>query len=292
MKFVRIAAERVIFAAEVPDGQLYPLDGKPGAPADYVKLWLEARAAHSSVTQAAQQRLAGTPPLPWSLSELEANLDADGPRLLMPYVPPEAWGAAFTYPARAGAPDPYADVRHAGRPVVFFKATPQRCVGPFEAIGSRGDAEAMIPEPELGVLLSPAGEVIGYTVVNDVSSRDLPQQHPLYMCYSKTFDRCVSLGPAVVAPEAIPDPRMLSVHCRVTRGQDVLWDESGRVGAMTRSIEDLVAYTLAHNQVPPGTLLATGSAMSPPRGMHLIENDLVEISIPEIGRLANRVTIV
>lgn len=289
MKFVRLATPAPIFAAETDEGALYALSTLPGGPADYLQLHAAAMAAGLTPTAYAARLLPASAPLPWRLAELDVTPDPARPHLLMPYVPPEVWGAAFTYPARPGLNDPYADVRHAGRPVVFFKATPPRCVGPNDAVGSRADTTAMIPEPELGVILNGQGGIIGYTVVNDVSSRDLPQQHPLYMCYSKTFDRCVSLGPAIAPPEAIPNPLALSVQCRVERAGQVLWDETGTTGTMTRTLDDLVTYTVAHNQVPPGTLLATGSAMSPPRGMHLVEGDVVEVTIPTIGRLCNSV---
>jgi 2-dehydro-3-deoxy-D-arabinonate dehydratase len=95
-----------------------------------------------------------------------------------------------------------------------------------------------------------------------------------------------------VPPEAIADPLDLSVRCRVTRGNDILWDETSSTRLMTRTLADLIRYTVDHNRVPLGTLLATGSVMSPPRGMHLVEGDVVEIIIPNIGRLANPVIVV
>jgi 2-dehydro-3-deoxy-D-arabinonate dehydratase len=288
MKFLRIAAgDQRLFAAEAEDGRLYRLNNAAADPGDYLQLYERAEAAGKSVTDYAAAQLAGLPPLLWTVAELDVPPDPAQPHLLLPYVPPEVWGAAFSYPARSGITDPYADVRHGGRPVIFFKATPQRCVGPNDAVGSRGDATAMIPEPELGLILDEAGKTIGYTIVNDVSSRDLPQAHALFMCYSKTFDRCVSLGPAVLPPEAVPNPLDLSVRCVVKRGADTLWDETSTTGLMTRTLADLVHYTVDHNRLPLGSLLATGSVMSPPRGMHLVENDFVEVIIPPLGRLAN-----
>ena len=287
MRFVRIAAGgQRIFAAETNDGRLHRLNNAAG---DYLELYETAIAAGQSVTDYATGLVSAAAPLPWTIAELDVTPNPARPHLLLPYVPPEVWGAAFSYPARPGVPDPYADVRHGGRPVVFFKATPQRCVGPNDAVGSRGDATAMIPEPELGVILDSAGVNIGYTIVNDVSSRDLPQAHALFMCYSKTFDRCVSLGPAVLPPEAVANPLDLSVRCVVKRGAETLWDETSTTGRMTRTLADLVHYTVDHNHVPLGTLLATGSVMSPPRGMHLVEDDMVEVIIPPLGRLANPV---
>jgi 2-dehydro-3-deoxy-D-arabinonate dehydratase len=292
MKFVRIASGTgAVFAVEADDGYLYRLDAG-GGPSGYLALQAQAATAGQTVSDYTRAQLDSAPALPWTLAELDVAPGGGQPCLLLPLVPPEVWGAAFTYPARPGVPDPYADMRGAGRPVIFFKATPHRCVGPNDAVGSRADATAMIPEPELGALLDAGGRIIGYTVVNDVSSRDLPALHPLYVCYSKTFDRCVSLGPAVIPPEAAPDPGALSVTCRVTRGERVLWDETGSIGRMTRTLDDLVSYTISHNRVPPGTLLATGTAMSPPRDMHLQAGDLVECVIPEIGRLANPVVVV
>jgi 2-dehydro-3-deoxy-D-arabinonate dehydratase len=293
MRFLRCLADReASFGVETEGGHLRRLDTMPGGPSSYLELYELALAAGQTVTDFVSAQLNQAAALPWPVDALDVAPNPARPHLLLPYVPPEVWGAAFSYPARPGVPDPYADVRHGGRPVVFFKATPHRCVGPNDAVGSRGDATAMIPEPELGLVLDAAGGVIGYTIVNDVSSRDLPQAHPLFVCYSKTFDRCVSLGPAVVPPEAVADPLDLSVRCRVTRGAAVLWDETSTTRLMTRTLRDLIHYTVDHNRVPLGTLLATGSVMSPPRGMHLAEGDMVEIIIPMLGRLANPVILV
>jgi 2-dehydro-3-deoxy-D-arabinonate dehydratase len=287
MQIIRVAdGDDIYFCAADADGAITRLNQRPEDPQDY--LALAAQAGPGGVVARARELAARGARLPWSLADLDVPAGPGRPRLLIPYVPPEAWGAAFTYP-RPGANDPYARDRQAERPVIFFKATPRCCVGPNEPIGSRSDATAMIPEPELAVVLDSSGAIIGYTGANDVSSRDLPQASPLYVCYSKTFTNCLSLGPAVVPPEALPDSTHLDIHCRVTRNGTVLWDSTGNTGNMLRRFEDLARHLTACNDVPAGTLLATGTAISPPADLHIIEGDHVEINIPGIGRLANSV---
>ncbi len=290
MRFIRVAhGDDVYFCAVAADGAITRLNQRPDDPQDYVALY--AQAAPGSMLARAGELAARGVRLPWSLAELDVPPQPGRPRLLMPYVPPEAWGAAFTHPRR-GSNDPYARDRQAERPVIFFKATPRCCVGPNEAIGSRSDVTSMIPEPELAVVLGGNSEIIGYTAANDVSSRDLPQASPLYVCYSKTFTNSLSLGPAIVPPEALAEPTNLDVHCRVTRNGTVLWDETGNTSRMLRSFDELTRHLTACNRVPTGTLLATGTAISPPADMHIVEGDRVEIEISGIGRLANSVVTV
>jgi 2-dehydro-3-deoxy-D-arabinonate dehydratase len=285
MRFIRIArGDELYFCAVDSAGAITRLNQRPDDPQGYLELY--AQAGPGAVLARARELAGRGARLPWSLDELDVVPQRARPHLVIPYVPPEAWGAAFTYP-RAGS-DPWARDRQAERPVIFFKATPRCCVGPNEAIGSRSDVTAMIPEPELAVVLD-GSQIIGYTAANDMSSRDLPQASPLYVCYSKTFTNCLSLGPAILPPEALAEPTNLNVHCRVTRNGTVLWDETGNTSRMLRSFDELTRYLTACNQVPTGTLLATGSAISPPGDLHLVGGDRVEIEIGGIGRLANSV---
>ena len=294
MQFVRVVhGKDKIFCAVAADGELLNLTATTAAPGDFLDLYRAALAQGMGPTQLARQLLDQARPMPWTFEDVDVAPSPRDPYLTLPYIPPEIWGAAFTYLKRGGTrDDPYVRERMAERPVVFFKATPHRYVGPFEAVGSRSDCTAMIPEPELGLILSEKGETIGYTIVNDVSSRDLPLENPLYVTYSKVFDRCVSFGPIVVGADAMPEATNLDVTCRVTRAGTLIWDETGNTGRMYRTFEELIEATTAHNHVPLGTLLASGTALSPPQGMHIVEDDFLEVEISGLGCLRNPVVTV
>lgn len=291
MRFARVALGQSVILCGVDDqGALTTLNNAPGDPEDFLGLWKEAQGRGQSVLDVAAELSQGGQRLPWTLGDVDVAPTTTQPYLLMPYVPPEAWGAAFTYDWSGGSRhDAHLEERRAERPVVFFKATPHRCVGPNDAVGSRGDATSMIPEPELGLILARDGSVIGYTAVNDVSSRDMPAENPLYVCYSKTFRRCLSLGPTLVSAEAAIDPTSLDVRCRVLRDARVIWEEVGNTANMYRSYEELIHYLVRHNSIPLGTLLATGTALAPPQGLHIVEGDQVDVEIPPIGCLTNPV---
>lgn len=269
---------------------IYKLNNEPDDPGDYLALWHQAQRAGVTVSEAAAALMKKAQRMSWSLSEVDIAPDAEKPYLDLPYTAPEVWGAAFTYLRGDQTLDtPLIQERRSAYPVVFFKATPHRYVGQNDAVGSRADAKRMIPEPELGLILSSAGEIIGYTIVNDVSSRDFPQRDPLYVTYSKVFDRCVSYGPAVVAPESIENALDLGVTCRVFRNGDAIWDETGSTGTIYWSHAELIAHTSAHNALPDGTLLATGTVLSPPQEMHITDGDVLEVEIHGIGCLRNPV---
>jgi 2-dehydro-3-deoxy-D-arabinonate dehydratase len=266
----RLAAEDAGSVATFPDD----------APSDYMSLWREAARRGMSIGDLASLLLAGRSRRP------VADVDLD-----IPHVPPEVWGAAFTY----AIPRAYVSAQHVPtdplvRPVIFFKATPHRCVGPGQPIGSRGDAQQMIPEAELAVIIAD-GRVIGYTAANDVSSRDLPRENPFYMDASKIFARCCALGPAIV-PAGGLDPTRLRIGYRVIRGGTVVVTGEGSTERLSYTIDDLVRWTTKHADVPDGAVLCTGSAASPPADTHLIEGDVVEIDIDGVGVLRNAVVAV
>ncbi len=231
-------------------------------------------------------------PVPQRFDQLD-RAPGDAPHLVTPYDPPEVWGAAFTYDTRAAEPlamdDDFLRERRKQRIVVFFKTTPFRAVGPHDAVGSRSDTTKMIPEPEVGVIVGADGAVLGYTAVNDVSSRDLPREDPLYVAYSKTFTRCLSFGPCVVGPEDAPAGGHWSVRCCVQRGGEVLWDETNTTRRRYRTWDELRAALFDHNQVAHGTLYATGTVLTPPQNMHVQEGDRLLVDVEGIGRLINPV---
>ena len=210
----------------------------------------------------------------------------------------EVWAAGVTYEiseqareAESGMPDMYLDVYEAERPEVFFKATPGRTVGPGEAVGVRADSEWNVPEPELGVVLH-RGEVVGYTVGNDVSSRDIEGANPLYLPQAKVYDRCCALGPCVASPETVGDPHDLEMSMTISRDGETVFEGSTSTGEMVRTCEELVDYYTRHNAVPERAVLLTGTSIVPPDEFTLRADDSVEIEIESIGTLENPVVTV
>ncbi|WP_276274102.1 fumarylacetoacetate hydrolase family protein [Haloarcula litorea] len=216
----------------------------------------------------------------------------------VPTLVDEVWAAGVTYEiseqareAESGMPEMYLDVYGADRPEVFFKATWDRVVGPGEAVGVRGDSEWNVPEPELGVVLY-EGEIVGYTVGNDVSSRSIEGQNPLYLPQAKVYDRCCSLGPCVATPESVGDPHDLAMTMTVERDGETVYEGETSTGEMVRTCEELVSYLRRHNTVPESAVLLTGTSLVPEEGFSLAAGDEVHIDIENVGSLANGVATV
>jgi 2-dehydro-3-deoxy-D-arabinonate dehydratase len=217
---------------------------------------------------------------------------------LLPVNPAEVWAAGVTYEISEKArqeesdkPDVYIDVYESERPEIFFKSTPSRTVGPGDPVGIRGDSNWNVPEPELAVVLY-RGDIVGFTVGNDVSSRSIEGENPLYLPQAKVYDRCCSLGPCVTSLSEIEDPHDLEMTMRIHRDSDVVYDETTTTGQMVRTCEELASYLSRHNVVPDLTVLLTGTALVPDDTFTLRENDRIEIHIEEIGTLENGVVTV
>ncbi|WP_129115439.1 fumarylacetoacetate hydrolase family protein [Halegenticoccus tardaugens] len=226
------------------------------------------------------------------------NLGDVGENALLPVVPDEVWAAGVTYriseearKAESGKPEVYIDVYERDRPELFLKATPSRTVGPHESIGVRGDSEWDVPEPELGVVLH-RGDVVGYTIGNDVSSRDIEGDNPLYLPQAKVYDRCCSLGPCVATEAVVEDPHDLTMSLTIERDREVVYEGSTSTSEMATSCESLVDYLGRHNTLPETLVLLTGTALVPPESFTLEEGDLVSIDIDHIGRLVNDTVVV
>ncbi len=215
-------------------------------------------------------------------------------RLDRPFEPPEVWAAGITYKTsemerrrESDTPDVYSSVYHSERPEVFFKASPDRCVGPFEAVGIRGDSDWSVPEPELAFVLF-GGEIAGYTIGNDMSSRSIEGQNPLYLPQAKVFDRCCAIGPCFVTPDEI-DPSNLDIGCTISREGEIVWSDETSTSQMARSCEEIADWLQRHNLVPNLTTVLTGTAIVPPPEFSLREDDVVTITISGIGVLENPV---
>jgi 2-dehydro-3-deoxy-D-arabinonate dehydratase len=188
----------------------------------------------------------------------------------------------------AGGGDFYDRVYQAERPELFFKATPHRVVGTGAAVRIRKDSKWNVPEPELTLLISPGGKILGYTAGNDMSSRDIEGENPLYLPQAKVYDNCCALGPSVwVSPAA---PRLdTEIRLRIFRSEEVVFEDATKLSAMKRRLDELVHYLYREASFPRGAFLMTGTGIVPPDSFTLAVGDRVDISISGIGTLSNTV---
>ena len=248
-----------------------------------------------------------TAALQMSAAEILAALRAaeDAPQVDMPLTSvvlkapidhQEVWAAGVTYLRSRDARmeessqrDVYDRVYDADRPELFLKATPNRVSGPGEAIAIRGDSGWDVPEPELAILLNAHGELVGYTIGNDVSSRSIEGENPLYLPQAKVYSRCAALGPAVVTIDELPDVSNLEIQLTIRRGGTELFQDSTATSQLHRSLSDLTDYLLRDNEFPAGVFLMTGTGIVPPSEFTLQDGDEVTIRIDGIGSLVNPV---
>jgi 2-dehydro-3-deoxy-D-arabinonate dehydratase len=207
----------------------------------------------------------------------------------------EVWAAGVTYQrsreARAEESvdaDPYDRVYTAARPELFFKATPNRVRGPGQKVTIRADSSWDVPEPELAVVCNSRGEVIGYTIGNDVSSRSIEGENPLYLPQAKVYDGSCSLGPAIALAWDF-DPADKTIGLEIRRGGSLLFESETSTAALRRSIPELVEYLYRHQRFKSGCILLTGTGIVPPREFTLEPGDEVTIRIEGIGMLHNEV---
>ncbi|NWG12170.1 MAG: fumarylacetoacetate hydrolase family protein [Acidobacteria bacterium] len=233
----------------------------------------------------------------WSLAALDVPPDLHVPHLLAPITKQEVWGAGVTYwrsrEARmeesAGGGSFYDKVYRAERPELFFKTMPSRVVGPNAPIRVRVDSKWTVPEPELTLAISSSGQLVGYTIGNDVSARDIEGENPLYLPQAKIYKGSCAIGPVVTLAHTVSDPRKMEIRLTVRDGDGVRFEGSTSLASMKRSFEDLIAYLFRELDFPHGVFLLTGTGIVPPDDFTLQHGDVVEIEIPEIGTLRNPV---
>ena len=215
--------------------------------------------------------------------------------LVRPADPPEVWCAGVTYERSRDArieesgSDVYALVYDADRPELFLKdAQCRRTVGPGEPIAIRSDTTWNVPEPEIGVVLGDDLSIVGYTIGNDVSSRDIEGANPLYLPQAKVFAAACAIGPAIYVPQDWDAPLAIELTIRDEQGLAV-FEGSTSTAKMKRNFSDLVSWLVRDNPVPPGSVLLTGTGLVPPDDFTLLPGHVVEIHVPEIGTLTNPV---
>lgn len=223
---------------------------------------------------------------------------------LAPVSSQEVWAAGITYyvsrdarmeeSVTSDAADVYDRCYDAERPELFFKATPSRVSDPGADVRIRQDSNWNVPEPELTIAITSTGEVLGYTIGNDMSSRDIEGENPLYLPQAKIYDGCASAGPSILVTDARPDPAwsialVISRSAGVGGVREPVFSDRTTVAQIRRPFEELIEYLHRDNTFGAGCLLMTGTGIVPPSSFTLEPGDEVSITIDEIGTLTNSV---
>lgn len=219
----------------------------------------------------------------------------DATRFLPPIDDQEVWAAGVTYKrsqtARMeeseAAASCYDRVYGADRPELFFKATPHRVSGYGQPLRIRSDAKWNVPEPEITLVLSPDLRIVGLTVGNDMSSRDIEGENPLYLPQAKCYDQCAGLGPWVALFDELPAADALGVDLKIVRDGNTVFDQQTSGGQMARTFADLVGWLGKDNSFPCGAFLMTGTGIVPTSDFTLLPGDIVNITIDGVGTLSN-----
>jgi len=224
----------------------------------------------------------------------------DEVRLLTPVESQEVWAAGVTYlrskQARMEESDfsarAYDQVYEAARPEIFFKAVPEKVVSPGEAVGIRCDARWSVPEPELTLVINSSGSIVGFTIGNDMSSRDIEGENLLYLPQAKIYAGSCAIGPWVIVGAGEDDARQWTIRLEIHRGNDTVFAGDTRVDRIKRRFDELVEYLFRSQTFPRGAMLLTGAGIVPPDSFTLADGDRVRISISGIGTLENPVRVV
>ncbi len=228
---------------------------------------------------------------------LAAPVDPNVPHLLAPLDLQEVWAAGVTYlrskvarmEESEGGARFYDQVYDADRPELFLKATPWRVSGPNAPVRIRRDATWNVPEPEVALLISPSMRIVGYTIGNDMSSRDIEGENPLYLPQAKVYRQCCGLGPVILLESEQPDHVPLSIRLEIERGGATVFSGETSTGQMKRHFRDLVDWLGRDNVFPHGAFLLTGTGLVPGDDFTLEAGDNVSITVEGIGTLRNPV---
>ncbi len=216
--------------------------------------------------------------------------------VLAPIGTQEIWAAGVTYmrskSARmeeskgAGGGNFYDRVYDAERPELFFKSTAPRVAGPGQKVRIRKDSNWNVPEPELTLMISSSGKIIGYTIGNDMSSRDIEGQNPLYLPQAKTYDGSAAIGPCIYVPEK-PLPPETHIELEIFRNEMKVFSGDVQISQIKREFAQLAEFLYRETTFPVGCLLMTGTGIVPPNDFTLKSGDVIKIRIERIGELVN-----
>ena len=216
--------------------------------------------------------------------------------IMAPVGNQELWACGVTYlrskigrqeeSKDAGGADFYGRVYEAERPEIFFKATPHRIAGHGSKLNIRKDSTWDVPEPELTLMVTSSGKIVGYTIGNDMSSRSIEGENPLYLPQAKTYDNCAAIGPCIYISNA-PLAESTMIHMEICRRSQNIFEGSVGIRQMKRTPEELVSFVFRECTFPDGCLIMTGTGIVPPNDFTLQQGDEIRITIDNIGTLMN-----
>ncbi|WNF36272.1 fumarylacetoacetate hydrolase family protein [Bacillaceae bacterium IKA-2] len=288
MRIIRFIQENVaVLGALTDEGSIYILPQQ-----GFLEITNLADERETTALKIVEETIAKSTPLNKKIEDL---------RLLVPIEAPEVWAAGVTYlkskearnyeatDGKLDATTFYDKVYDAVRPEIFFKSTAARTVGPNEDVCLRTDSNWQIPEPELGLVINKDGKILGYLAGNDMSSRDIEGENPLYLPQAKVWKNSCSIGPAIRLAETVKNPYEFEIKCRIYRNEEQVVEGSASTGQLKRKFEELVAYLIKDNTIFDGTVLLTGTCIVPPNEFTLADGDRIEVEISDIGILNNPV---
>lgn len=231
------------------------------------------------------------------IDEAAGPLPAGAVRFLAPIDSQEVWAAGVTYKrsqiarmeeSESGASH-YDKVYTAPRPEIFYKGNARRTSGPGEPVRVRADSRWTVPEPEFTLVISPKGKLVGYTVGNDMSARDIEGENPLYLPQAKVYNQCCALGPCILLADQPLDRDSTKVILTIHRAGREAFKGETHIGMIVRGWDELIGWLIRENDIPDGAFLLTGTGIVPPDEFTLEEGDSVSIEITGIGTLTNPV---
>ena len=238
------------------------------------------------------------------ISEIKDRLLKRGELVIGEVVAPispeiELWGAGVTYlrsrdarKEESGVPDVYQRVYEAERPELFFKSTASRTNTTNQSIGIRYDSPASVPEPEVAIFINKYQEIVGYSICNDVTARSIEGENPLYLSQAKIYLGSTSLGPDITPSWLVPPAALMTISAQIIRSGIQVWQAQTSLGALNRTLADLVSYLFRCQRFPFGAILSTGTGIVPPLDVSLQAGDTVEISVAGLGVLSNQVVVI
>jgi 2-dehydro-3-deoxy-D-arabinonate dehydratase len=275
----------------VADGALYDISERWPTLADLLR-WSAGR---GNLAAALSELARAGAPLA-QLADVAVPPDPGSIHLLKPTDHQEVWAAGVTYERSRVAREEesagsgiYDRVYSAERPELFLKATPSRTVGPHQPVVIRSDARWNVPEPELALVINPALELVGFTVGNDMSSRDIEGENPLYLPQAKVYGGCCALGPLIALRDSVAEPSNLTIRLTILRAGTAIFAGEVSTSKIVRSYDELIGYLGRDNLFPDGAVLLTGTGIVPPDDTTLEAGDEAVIAIEGIGELRNPV---
>lgn len=235
------------------------------------------------------------------LSEIKALTITRGEIIIGVPVAPispeiELWGAGVTYlrsrdarKEESGVPDVYQKVYEADRPELFYKSNAIRTNTFNQPIGIRFDCPASVPEPEVAIFINRYQEIVGYSICNDVTARTIEGENPLYLSQAKIYVGSTSLGPDITPSWLAPSAAEMKIDAKIIRAEQIVWQAQTSLGALNRTLQDLVSYLFRCQYFPYGAILSTGTGIVPPMEIALHVDDTVEIVVAGVGTLRNTV---